>query len=91
MCSQSYLEKNFEEHIEEHLLNSGYHRRLPEDYDKDLCLIPDDIIHFIQSTQPKEYEKLQRQYGTDTPNKLCYRLYQEISKKGTLHILRKGI
>ena len=91
MCSQSYLEKDFEEHIEEHLLNSGYHKRLSEDYDKDHCLIPDEIIHFIQSTQPKEYEKLEKQYGADTPNKLCFRLYQEISKKGTLHILRKGI
>ncbi|MGR3309286.1 MAG: type I restriction endonuclease subunit R [Candidatus Brocadiales bacterium] len=91
MTPQTYKEQNFEEHIEGHLLNSGYHKRLSEDYDKGLCLIPDAVIQFIQSTQPKEYEKLQKQYGTDTPNKLCYRLTQEINSKGTLWVLRKGI
>ncbi len=91
MTPQTYKEQDFEEHIEQHLLTSGYHKRHPEDYDKDLCLIPDEAIQFIQSTQAKEYEKLQRQYGADTANKLCYRLAQEIRNKGTLHVLRKGI
>ena len=90
MTPQSYLEKDFEEHIEEHLLNSSYHKRLPEDYDKDLCLITDEVIHFIQSTQPDEYENLIKQYGKDTPNKICYRLSEEVKKWGTLHVLRKG-
>jgi len=70
--SEKVTERKFEEHIEHHLLNSGYHKRRPEDYDKDLCLIPEDVILFIQATQPKEYAKLQRQYGADTPNKLCF-------------------
>ena len=90
MTPQSYLEKDFEEHIEEHLLDSDYHKRLPEDYDKDLCLIPNEVIHFIQSTQFDEYENLVKQYGKDTPNKICYRLSEEIKKWGTLHVLRKG-
>jgi len=88
---EKVTEKKFEEHIEEHLLNSGYHKRRPEDYDKDLCLIPKEVIRFIQATQPNDYEKLQRQYGADTPNKLCYRLSKEIRNKGTLHVLRKGV
>ena len=91
MTPQSYLERDFEEHIEEHLLNSDYHKRLPEDYDRELCLIPQEVIHFIQSTQSKEYEKLQKQYGAYTPQKLCYYLEKVISKRGTLHVLRKGI
>lgn len=28
MAPQKYTEQNFEEHIEEHLLNSGYQKRL---------------------------------------------------------------
>ncbi len=90
MTPQSYLEKDFEEHIEEHLLDSDYHKRLSEDYDKELCLIPAEVIHFIQSTQPDEYENLVKQYGDNTPNKICYRLSEEIKKWGTLHVLRKG-
>jgi type I restriction enzyme R subunit len=49
------------------------------------------VIRFIRATQPKEYDKLQRQYGADTPNKLCFRLSKEIRNKGTLHVLRKGV
>jgi type I restriction enzyme R subunit len=89
--SEKVTERKFEEHIEEQLLNSGYHKRRLEDYDKDLCLIPEEVIQFIQATQPKEYEKLQRQYGAETSNKLCYRLSKEIRNKGALHVLRKGI
>ncbi|HWP91552.1 MAG TPA: type I restriction endonuclease [Thermodesulfobacteriota bacterium] len=91
MTSQSYREKDFEAHIEDHLLNSGYIKLSPENYDKELCLIPDEVIQFIQTTQPKEYEKLENQYGLDTPKKLCYRLSQEINRKGTLQVLREGI
>jgi type I restriction enzyme R subunit len=90
MYLQSYLEKDFEDDIEECLLNSGYQKRFSKNYNKDLCFITDEVILFIRSTQPKEYEELEKQYGTETRSRLCSRLYQEISKKGTLHILQKG-
>lgn len=51
----SYLEQDFEEHIEQHLLGSGYRQGNPHDYDKDLCLIADEVIAFIKDTQLKEY------------------------------------
>ncbi len=89
--SPSYKEQDFEAHIEEHLLQSGYHQRLPEEYDKELCLLPDEVLRFIQGTQTKNYERLEKQYGADTASKLCYRLSREIQKRGTLDILRKGI
>jgi len=88
---EKVTERQFEEHIEHHLLNSGYHKRRPENYDKDMCLITGEVIRFIQATQPKAYAKPQRQYGADTPNKLCFRLSKEIRNKGTLHVLRKGV
>ncbi len=91
MTPQTYKEQDFEEHIEGHLLNSGYHKRQPEDYDKKLCLIPEEVLTFIQDSQPKEYKKLQKQYGADTTDKLCQRLAKEIANKGALPVLRKGI
>ena len=42
--SPAYTEKDFEDHAEAQLLASGYHQRAPEDYDKELCLIPDEVI-----------------------------------------------
>ena len=89
--SRSYKEQDFEDHIEAHLLGSGYFKRDPTDYDKDLCLIPEEVVQFIQDTQPKEYEKLEGQYGGSTPEKLCKRVADEIGRYGTLHVLRKGI
>lgn len=89
--TKSYSEQDFEEHIIEHLTNSGYEQFKSTEFDKDLCLIKDDVIAFILTTQPNEYNKLQRQYGEDTQNKLLYRLSREISKNGTLQVLRKGI
>ena len=36
----------------------GYHRRTSADYDKDLCLIPQDVLDFILATQPQEWSRL---------------------------------
>jgi type I restriction enzyme R subunit len=88
---KNYLEQDFEAHIEENLLSSGYHKCLPEDYDRETCVLPTEVLKFIQETQPKEYEKLEQQYGAETSSKLMYRLSREISTKGTLDVLRKGI
>ncbi len=39
----------------------------------------------------EQYKELEKQYGADTPQKLLYRLTQDINRLGTLHVLRKGI
>jgi len=88
--TKNYKEQNFEDHIEEHLLNSGYNKKLSGDYDKELCLIPQEAIQFIKSSQPEEFQKLQKQYGTDTEQKLLQRLAKQIDQNGALHVLRKG-
>jgi type I restriction enzyme, R subunit len=90
MTPSTYLEQNFEEHIEEHLLNSGYHSRLPSEYDKEACLIPAEVLQFIQTSQSKEYEKLQNHLGPETDKKILDRLSGEVTKYGALHVLRKG-
>ncbi len=91
MGAKTYLEKDFEGHIEESLLKSGYHKGHSDDFDPELCLLPKDFIAFIKDSQPEEYEKLMIQYGDQTDRNLCHRLQHEISQKGTLKVLRKGI
>jgi type I restriction enzyme, R subunit len=86
-----YKETNFEEHIEAHMLGSGYRKCLPEEYDKSLCLIPDEVLQFIQATQPKVFQQLEKQYGADTAQKLLERIAREVSKYGVLDVLRKGV
>ncbi len=86
-----YKEKHLEEHIEVSLVQSGYKSRLFSEYDRTLCLINEDIIGFIKDTQEKEYNKLNEQYGSDTDKKLLTRINNEISSRGLIDVLRKGV
>jgi type I restriction enzyme R subunit len=72
-------------------LSGGYHRREAADYDRELCLIPKDVLGFISATQPREWQKMLAQHGADAKPTLFRRLASEIHRHGTLHVLRKGI
>jgi type I restriction enzyme, R subunit len=69
----------------------GYHKRRPDEYDRSLCLIPHDVIDFLCATQPKEWEKLKKQHGSEVKQRFQTRLSQEIARRGTLDVLRRGI
>ncbi len=69
----------------------GFRKRLPGDYDKALCLIPQDLFDFLYITQPKEWEKLKKSLSGDARLEFLDRLGKELSHHGTLHVLRKGI
>jgi type I restriction enzyme R subunit len=84
-------EKNLESTIEQSLLANGYQCRISSDYDRSLCLIPQDVFDFIQATQPQEWQKFKTQYGEDAKNKLLKRLAEVVKTRGTLEVLRKGI
>lgn len=86
-----YSEKNLEEHIEQSLVQSGYKSRLFSEYDRINCSISEDVIGFIKDTQEKEYNKLKDQYGSDTDKKLIIRINNEISSRGLIDVLRKGV
>ena len=87
----TYKEENFEDHIEAHLNQSGYRSQQSATYNRSLCLIPDETLKFIQDTQPIVYQKLERQYGAETPVKLLDRVSREIQNRGVLDVLRNGV
>lgn len=87
----NYTEKNFEEHIEKNLHKVGYSSLLHTEYDRVNCVVPSEVIGFIKDTQPKEYEKLQEQYGSQTDQKLLQRLNNEVSKRGVIDVLKNGV
>jgi type I restriction enzyme, R subunit len=91
MSPNNYTELNFEEHIETELLNSGYIKVDKKFYDKSLCLIPSQLIEFIQETQPKRYKKLTEQHGDNINTKLTKRISDQIESKGVIEVLRKGV
>ena len=87
----TYTETDFEDHIEQHLNQSDYRSFQSSHYDKSLCLISSETLRFIQMTQLQAYQKLEHQYGADTPDKLLDRVSREIKNRGVLDVLRRGV
>ncbi len=69
----------------------GYRKRPPEEYDRELCLLPRDAVDFVLATQPKEWQKLTQHHGAEVKERLLKRLASEIERRGTLDVLRSGL
>jgi type I restriction enzyme, R subunit len=69
----------------------GYRRRLPEEYDRTLCLIQRDAVDFVLATQPKEWRRLSEHYGDAVRERFIKRLASEIERRGSLGVLRSGL
>ena len=89
--SKKLSEYRFEEWIEKSLNNNGYTTRLYTEYDKDLCLIVEDVVGFIKDTQSEEYDKLYSQFDSSTDSHLCKTINDTIGKRGIVETLRRGI
>ena len=71
--------------------SGGYFKRISNDYDKTLCLIPRDVLDFILATQPVEWKKLSQHHGAMVEQQFLKRLSSEIRNRGVLAVLRTGI
>ena len=93
MKKQNLSEKNFEvEHVVSVLVEKNHYLlRQAEDYDKNLFLDPEVLLNFIKSSQSKEWEKLEKQYGADAETKFLKRVSDEIERRGVLDVLRNGV
>ncbi len=69
----------------------GYLKRRPQDYDRALCLLPNDVLDFVLATQPKEWQRLSQHYGAQVKERFLKRLSSEIERRGALNVLRTGI
>ena len=69
----------------------GYRTRSPADYNRERCLIADDLFDFVVATQPQEWRKLKDQFGPEAKNRFIQHVHQEIEKRGTLNVLRRGV
>jgi type I restriction enzyme R subunit len=91
MSKAIHTESTFEEAIELSLLSEGYEKGNPDSFDRDLAIDKPSIIRFLQTSQPKEWERLSEIHGPLTEEKVIERLIKELDQNGTLHVLRKGI
>ena len=94
---RKYREINFEDHIESYLVDTNNFSSLSDKYkdnkdiyDVDRCLIDEDFVEFVKTTQPDEWNKFCSQYPIEPEKKICFRLNEEINKRGLISVLKKG-
>lgn len=84
-------ENTFETAIVQSLIeNGGYTMGDSRDYSSDLGFFKKDILEFLQSSQPKKWEKLAAIHESEVENRVLQRLYKELDLRGSLDVLRNG-
>lgn len=68
----------------------GYLKRENYDFDIEYCMIPEDAIDFVKETQPEQWKKLEA-FEDDAEEAFLKGLNREISHRGTLDVLRRGL
>jgi type I restriction enzyme R subunit len=82
-------EKEFENTIETELIQlSGYHQGKQYEYDPEIALFPKEIINFIQTTQPQQWQRLANNSNAETI--IIDSLTKELKSRGMLDVLRNG-
>jgi type I restriction enzyme R subunit len=93
----------FQDHIITHLVANGWEAGRAQDYDRKLALYRADVLKFVQTTQPKAWAKLGKQFPQDTEAHFFKYLEKQLSKVnqqgtqrelsrfGTLGVLRHGL
>ena len=90
-------EIDLEEHIVKYLTKIAqpvfpeYSEKDNSCYDKDFCLIPEDLIGFIEDTQSEKIVELYKQYANQTHQKILEHVANEIKKRKTLDVIREGV
>jgi len=91
--SQAHHEIKFEEYVTQKLVEGGWVEGDPTKYDKERALYPEDVVSWVQSTQPEAWEKLTRLNGEGAGTVLLDRLVKELAAGtgGTAQVVRNGI
>ena len=87
---EKHRELTFEQELVAHLVTHGWQEGDPADYDRALALYPDDLLGWLQDTQPDEWNKLAGLHNGDTRQLLLERVAALMDKDGSLSLLRHG-
>jgi type I restriction enzyme R subunit len=87
-----HKEIHFEAEICQYLSEHGwlYHEGDAAKYDRARALFPEDVLAWVQGTQPQAWDALQKNHGAKAGETLLNRLRDQIDQRGTLDVLRNG-
>lgn len=91
LSDTAHRERYFEECIVKQLAARDWLVGDTSGYDQNHALYPEDLVAWVQATQPKRWEKLVAGNGEKAAATLMGRLVQALEKDGTVQVLRNGI
>src|ERR1035437_10315141 len=84
-------ETRFEQEVVDLLLASNeYTQGLPVDFNRETALLEKYLFDFIQTSKPKECNKLSTIHGEQVKKQFLHRLLKEIESRGSLDVIRNG-
>src|SRR5471030_1823334 len=88
-----HKEISFEVEICDYLAKHGwlYKDGDAANYDRPRAIYPNDVLAWVQETQPKAWGELSKQNGARAGETLLSRLREQLNQIGTLEVLRQGI
>lgn len=87
MSINDTTEKRFESDIHAAMLAGGYTRN-NDTYDAKNALFLDTLVRFVQATQPKSWQRFEKQSGT--PEKFARAFQTAVDMDGLLSVMRNG-
>ena len=83
-------EKAFETYIEETMAAGGWLCGSKTSWDKDNALFREEVLAFIQDTQPGLWAQMEKLHGAELPGMMIEAFVKERATKGTMHVVRHG-
>ena len=90
MSDTAHQEKHFEQYIVTQLEAQGWLKGKTVNYDVERALYPDDLIAWLEATQPDKWAKLCKDNGAAAKDVLMNRLAKALDNNGTMNVLRNG-
>ncbi len=90
MSDTAHQEKHFEAYVVSKLKDQGWKVGDTLKYDTERALYADDLIAWLDATQPEKWTKLQKDNGERSRDVLMDRLAKALEQHGTMHVIRNG-
>ena len=87
----AHRETHFETYIVQKLKTNSWEVGDTKGYNNEYALYPQDLVAWLEATQPDKWEKLKRDHADNPHGALMERLAKLLERDGTMHILRRGI
>jgi type I restriction enzyme, R subunit len=88
-----HTESAFESSIEAHLLAHGWDAVRPDGYDRELGLFPDELLGFLEDSQPQQWQQLVTRLGGEAlaRSRVVQHVAGLLDHRGTVSVLRDAI